>query len=284
LGGLGFIQLALHVIKQFKVNRVTAQSAQLSYYFFFAIFPLMLALTALLGYFAAPGSFLHDVITRYLGAALPGGTAGMIESEMAQISQRASASKLSLGLVIAIWSASSGMSAIISSLNVSYGVKSPRPWWRQKLVAIALTIVVSALMLLSLALVIYGGGQATALATSLGLGSEFKAFWNYAQWPILLFSLTAAFSLIYYFAPNTKHPHWTWLMPGTVIGVGLWVVVSLGLRLYLKFFNTYNVMYGSIGAIIILLLWFYLSGVALLVGGEINSAVERALGKGDELA
>jgi len=271
-------ELGKQVVTHFKADHVTDQSAQLSYYFFFAIFPLLLAATALIGFFAEPGSFLHNAIKHYLGAVLPSSASGMIETELKQISQRANAGKLSVGLFVAIWSASSGMSAIISSLNISYGVKQARPWWREKLLAIALTIVVSVLMFLSLALVTYGGNIAASVAAHFGLGDFVARFWDYAQWPILVAALIVAFSLIYYFAPNTKHSHWHWLMPGTVIGVGLWLIVSLGLRVYLHFFNSYNVTYGSIGAIIILLLWFYLSGVALLVGGEVNSAIERTLG------
>lgn len=271
-------QVAVH----FRIDRVTDQSAQLSYYFFFAIFPLMLAVTALIGFFAEPGTFLHTAIADYLSKILPGTASGMIETELRQISTRANAGKFSIGLLVAIWSASSGMSAIIDSLNISYEVKKRRPWWRQKLLAIALTLVVSVLLLVSLALVMYGGGFASTLAGRLGFGNFFTMVWDIAQWPILLASLTVAFSLIYYFAPNIKRSHWHWLMPGTVVGVALWVLVSIGLRLYIHFFNNYNVMYGSIGAIILLLLWFYLSGVALLVGAEVNSAIERALSSGEE--
>ncbi|HWD20200.1 MAG TPA: YihY/virulence factor BrkB family protein [Verrucomicrobiae bacterium] len=283
-GGLHCGELALRVIKQFKVDRVAAQSAQVSYYFFFAIFPLLLSLTALLGLFAEPGTFLHQAITHYFGAVLPAGASKMIESELGEISKHSTAGKLSLGLFVAVWSASSGMSAIIDSINLSYCCKTRRPWWREKLLAICLTAVVSVLLILAMALVMYGGQLAHTLASHFGLGHPFAVFWTYAQWPILLASLTVAFSLIYYFAPNIKHSHWNWLMPGTVIGVVLWVAVSLGFRLYLRFFNNYSVTYGSIGTIIILLLWFYLSGVALLVGGEVNSAIERALGKGDGFA
>jgi membrane protein len=284
LASLGCHEVARRVISQIMVNRVADQSAQLSFYFFFAIFPLLLSLTALMGFFAEPGTFLHTAISRYLGAMLPGSASGIIESELTQISRQSSATKLSIGLLVAGWSASSGMTAIIDSLNVSYGVKVRRPWWRKKLVAICLTVVVSVLMLLALALVIYGGDLAVSVAAHFGLGHEFEVFWSCAQWPVLLLFSTAAFSLIYYFAPDTRHTRWHWMMPGTIIGVALWMAVSLGLRLYLEFFNTYSVTYGSIGAIIILLLWFYLSGVAILVGGEINSAVERALGKGEGFA
>ena len=281
---MGCVELVRRVAKQFKADRVASQSAQVSYYFFFAIFPLLLSLTALFGFFAEPGTFLHKAILNYLGAVLPNAASTMIDSELTQVSLHSTAGKLSFGLLIAIWSASSGMSAIIDSLNISYDCKNRRPWWRQKLLAIALTGVVSLFMILAMALVMYGGTFAVGLAHRFGLGHPFAVLWQIAQWPILLASLTAGFSMIYYFAPNIRHDHWHWLMPGTVVGVVLWVAASLGFRWYLTFFNHYSVAYGSIGAIIVLLLWFYLSGLALLVGGEVNSTIERALGKADALA
>jgi membrane protein len=270
-------ELIPRVVKKFRLDRCSDQSAQLSYYFFFAVFPLLLFLTALLGLFVEPGSFLHKAVSNYISTVLPGSAARFIENELGEISKGSSAGKLSIGLVAALWSASSGMSAIIKSLNIAYGATRKRPWWREKLLAIGLTIVVTILMVGALLLVIYGGDMARNLATQMGLGHPFAVIWGIAQWPVLLLFVVLAFSLVYYFAPNIKHLHWHWLMPGTAVGVTLWLLVSFGFRYYVHYFSRYNVTYGSIGAIIILLLWFYLSGIAILVGGEVNSAIELAL-------
>jgi membrane protein len=269
--------LLRRVVRQFKLDRVADQSAQLSYYFFFAVFPLLIFLTALLGLFVEPGSFLHKAVSNYISAVLPGSASKFIESELGEISRGSSAGKLSLGLIAALWSASSGMGAIIKSLNVAYGATKRRPWWKEKLLAIGLTIVVTVLMISALLLVIYGGGMASDLASQMGMGHSFAMIWGVAQWPVLLLFVVLAFSLVYYFAPNIKHMHWQWLMPGTAIGVTLWLTISFGFRYYVHYFNRYNILYGSIGAIIILLLWFYLSGIAILIGGEVNSTIELAL-------
>lgn len=269
--------LLRRVSHQFRVDRISDQSAQLSYYFFFAVFPLLLCLTALLGFFVEPGSFLNNAVTNYVSTVLPGSASKFIEAELKDISKDSTASKLSLGLLAALWSASSGMGAIIRSLNISYQATHKRPWWKEKLLAIALTIVVTVLMIGALLLVIYGGGVASQLAGQIGLSHAFAVIWRIARWPLLLLFVILAFSLVYYFGPNIKHMHWHWLMPGTMVGVTLWLAISFGFKYYMHYFNHYSVAYGSIGAIIILLLWFYLSGIAILVGGEVNSAIELAL-------
>lgn len=282
LGGMTWKELFLKVKDHIKSDNISDQSAQLSYYFFFAIFPLLLFLTALLGLFVQPGTFLNKSINGYLSAVLPHSASSFIGSILTQISKRTSAGKLSLGLLVALWSASSGMSAIINALNVAYNIKKTRPWWKQKLLAICLTVVVSVLILVAMALVNYGGELGVTLAGKFGLGTQFASVWNIVQWPLLLFFMLGAFSIIYYFGPNFHHIHWSLLMPGTVIGVALWLVISFGFRYYVHHFSNYSVTYGSIGAIIILLLWFYVSGIALLVGGEVNSAIEHALGNGGQ--
>lgn len=279
LGGLSWKSLLREVTNHIRHDSITDLSAQLSYYFVFAIFPLLLFLTALLGLFVEPGTFLNKSITNYLGAVLPHTASTFIQTALSQISKETSAGKLSLGLVVALWSGSSGMSAIIKSLNIAYNIKKSRPWWREKLLSISLTIVVSILILAALALVNYGGELGGALAHKLGVSMQFAALWNVTQWILLLGFVLAAFSLVYYYGPNFRHCHWSWLMPGTVTGVGLWLVISFAFRFYVHHFNNYSVTYGSIAAIIILMLWFYLSGLAILVGGEINSAIEHALDK-----
>src|ERR1700677_1447573 len=139
LGGLSWIKLARQVVKRVKLDRVTDQSARLSYYFFFAAFPLLLFLTALLGLFAEPGTFLHRVLSNYVGAIVPHSASTFIESATGDLSKGSTAKKLCLGLLAALWSGSSGMSAIIRSLNMAYDVKKARPWWKAKLISIGLT-------------------------------------------------------------------------------------------------------------------------------------------------
>ena len=265
-------------------DHLADQSAQLSYYFLFAVFPLLLFLTSLLGFFVVPGSVLHRGISEYFGAVLPQSASTLMESTLQDIAKGSSPGKLSLGLLIALWSASSGMGAIIQGLCRAYGVPDERPWWKEKILSIVLTIVVAFLIVIALLLVIIGGDVASALAVRFGWGQEFTLVWNVAQWPVLLMFVLVAFGLIYYYSPNIPPERLRRLVPGTLIGVGIWLTVSLLFRYYVRHFGNYGVTYGAIGAVIVLMLWFYLSSLAVLIGGEVNSILERAFEDGNEIS
>ena len=168
------------------------------------------------------------------------------------------------------------MGAITESLTIAYDVEESRPWWKTRLVAIGLTIALSVLIIGALVLVVFGGRIAESLATAYGLGSAFALTWNIVQWPVVLGFMMLAFALLYYFAPDLREQEWHWLTPGAAIGVALWLVVSVAFRTYLHFFNSYSATYGSLGAVIILMLWLYFTGAAVLIGGEINSEIENA--------
>src|SRR5271156_5583158 len=152
IGGLHWRQLARGLMRRSCRDRLADQSAQLSYYFLFAIFPLLLFLTALLGVFVVPGSILHRAISEYLGVVLPHQASSLIDSTLQDIARGSSAGKLSLGLLVAVWSASSGMGAIINGLDLAYGVREDRPWWREKILSVVLTAVVTSLMVVALLL------------------------------------------------------------------------------------------------------------------------------------
>ena len=276
LGGLSWKELLKRVWSEFKADHIPDQSAELSYYFIFALFPLLLFLTALLGFFLEPGSALHNTILNYAGAIAPQSVVDIIDKVLREISAHATSGKISIGLVVALWSASAGMSAMITALNVAYEATAPRVWWKDKLIALVLTIGVAGLMLVAVVLAVFGGKAAELISSELGLGKTVEWLWKILQWPLLLFLILVAFNLLYYFAPNVKHIGWHWLMPGTVIGVAIWLLVSIGLKIYLGLSNNYSATYGSIATVIILLLWFYLSGLAILIGGEVNSEIEKA--------
>jgi membrane protein len=135
------------------------------------------------------------------------------------------------------------------------------------------------LIIAALALMLYGGEIADAVAAHAGYGEVFTLIWQIIQWPLVFVFILISLSLIYYFAPDLKDQNWKWVTPGALLGMALWLLVSFGFRTYLRFFNTYSTTYGSLGAVIILMLWFYLTGMAILIGGEINSIVEAAAAK-----
>jgi membrane protein len=172
--------------------------------------------------------------------------------------------------------ASFGIGAIVSTLNAAYGVKESRPWWKAQLIAIWLTVAIALLIISALALGLSGGNIAEAVADQFAFGDRFTFTWNILQWPIVLAFVLFAFALVYYFAPNLKEVKWQWITPGSILGLALWLLVSSVFRFYLRFFDTYSTTYGSLGAVMILLLWLYLTGAAILVGGEMNAVIEDA--------
>ena len=174
-----------------------------------------------------------------------------------------------------MWAASGGMDAVVVSLNVIYGVTETRPWWKQKLTIVGLTVTLAALIIVALVLVLYGGKIGQVLAAHIGLGNAFRVAWKVLQWPVSFAAMFLSFSVVYYFAPNLDERKWYWVTPGAVAGVALWLLASLGFRVYLHFFNSYSATYGSLGAVIILMLWLYMTGFAILIGGELNWVIEN---------
>ncbi len=219
---------------------------------------------------AQKGTLFRDKLLVYLGAVMPGSAFELVRATVDEISSSRGTGKLSFGLLAALWAASNGMGAISDTLNTAYNVKESRRWWRVRLISVCLTVALAILILAALAIVLVGGTIGEALATRFGLGSLFTTIWSIIQWPIALIFVLTTFNLIYNFAPNISPAARRWMTPGALVGVALWLIVSFGFRVYLGFFDSYSVTYGSLGAVIVLMLWFYLTGVAILIGGEVN--------------
>ena len=265
-----------HLWTKVNTDDVLNRAAILSFYFLLALFPLLLFLIALLGSFADAGTELRHNLLTYLRAIVPVSASDLINTTVDEISQKSSGGKLSFGLLTSLWFASSGMGAIIEGLNVAYDVKETRAWWRRTLLAIALTIALAVLIITALALMFYGSRIAEGIANRYGFGAAFTSLWTVLQWLFVLVFVFLAFQLIYYFAPDLHEQQLRWLTPGAAVGVILWLLVSFLFGSYLNFYNHYSVVYGSLGAVIILLLWFYLTGVTILFGGEVNALIEQA--------
>src|SRR5215213_4813940 len=276
LGGLGWKELAKRVYAEVMDDDVLGRSAQLSYYFLLALFPALLFLTSLLGYLAGENGQLRQGLFNSLAAVLPGDASQLISKTVTDVTQSSGGGKLSFGILMTLWAASNGMGAVSESLNAAYDLKESRPWWKVRLTAVGLTLALTLLIVTALVLVLYGHDIADALSIKLGLGSAFATAWKVLQWPLVLIFVLLAFALIYYFGPDSHRQDWKWITPGAVVGVALWLLISFAFKAYLSFFNSYSATYGSLGAVIILMLWFYFTGTAILVGGEINSEIENA--------
>lgn len=276
LRGLTIKELATRVFNEANNDDIWGRAAQLSYYFLLALFPLLLFLTAILGYFVGEDAQLRDNLLGYLGQVLPGDAYRLVRTTVIEVTEASGGGKISFGILAAVWAASNGMGAICDTLNAAYNVKESRPWWKSRLVAIGLTISIAVLIISALVLILYGHNIASAIARRFRLGDAFELAWGVMQYPIVIFFVLLAFGMIYYFAPNLKTKSWHWITPGAVVGVVLWLLVSFGFNLYLSYFNSYSATYGTLGAVIILMLWFYFTGLAILIGGEVNSELENA--------
>jgi membrane protein len=254
-----------------------ALAAQLAYYFFFALFPTLLFMVAVASYF--PLATLIDDLFRTMGGLLPPEALRLITDQMIKISNEGRGGLLTLGVLLAVSSSSAAMVAIIDTLNKAYDVEEGRPWWKVRLIAIALTVGVASFILVSFALVLVGPTVATELAQRMHLGSAFEWAWKTLQWPVLFGLASFGIALIYYFAPDVEQ-EWIWLTPGSVFATTLWLAASLGFKYYVANWGNYTETYGLIGAVMILLLWFYISGLVLLVGAEINAEIEHASTRG----
>ena len=249
-------------------------AAQLAYYFFLALFPTVLFLLAVASFF--PLYDLTDEISRMLRPFVSPEVLRLIEEQMQRLADSENGGILTFGLVGAIWSSSAALVSIVRTLNRAYDVEEGRPWWKVRLVAIGLTQSLGVFCLLSLALIVAGPWLATYLGQTVGFGPVFEWTWKIAQWPVAFLLVSTAIGTVYYFGPDVDQP-WAWLTPGAVTATTLWLLSSLGLKFYVVNFTDYNASYGAVGGVIVLLLWFYLSGLAILVGAEMNAEIDRAM-------
>jgi len=273
LGGLSVRELARRVYHEIDGDEVLDRAAALAYYLVFALFPTLLFLTALLGLLPLPG--LMDSLFRYVDQTLPGDAASVLRRTLAEIQRNAHGGLLSAGALGALWASSSGMNSMMSALNVAYDVGDRRPWWKRRLIALLLTVGFGLFSVGALVLLVFGGTIGEVVASRFGLGAYFTTAWNVVSMLLVIGCVLFALAMVYYLAPDAKQ-HWWWVTPGSVTALVLWLGLSFGLRVYVTNFANYSATYGSIGGVILLILWLYLSGVVLLLGAEINSEIEHA--------
>jgi membrane protein len=278
LGGLTWLQLTKRVWKSMDAEHddTFGRAAELAYYSFLAVFPGLLFLLTMLGIVTGNNPEFRNTLLQYAGRAVPPEAWTLVQKTLQETAQAASGWKLIVFLLGALWSASAGMSSFMTVLNFAYHVREKRPFWKARLlIAPALTIAMAILMFAALAIVLFGNAAAT-WAGAHGLGTTAVIAWKVLQWPVALFFVMLGFAVLYYFAPDVEDQKWYWITPGSVIGVLLWVAASALFRVYLAFFNSYSATYGSLGAVIVLMLWFYITALAVLVGAEINAEIEHA--------
>jgi len=266
---LNLKEIATRTWAEMRADDVFGRSAQLAYYFFLALFPFLICVIASLSMFGTADrgrTLLLNLFERFL----PMPAFQLISTTFDEIIRSGGPLKMSFGILGSLWSASMGMGAVMDTLNAAYKVKETRSLSKQYAVAIGLTCGIGVLLVLSIVTAIYGGRLIEEFSRTL-VGT---VLWNILRWLMVLAVILLAFAMTYYFAPNLTKRQWHWITPGAIAGIVLLIIVSMGLRIYLSHFPTYNATYGSLGAVISLLLYFYLSGAAVLSGAALNGVLQ----------
>jgi membrane protein len=270
---IGWPEVFKRTLKETQADRALGLAAELAYYFFLSLFPAILVLLALAS--LIPSLDVAGRATNALAGVAPPDVINIVRDQLTKVSQSGHGGLLSFGLLAALWSSSSAMVSVIDALDQAYDVKDLRSWWRQRLTAILLTVGVAIFIVAAFTLVVAGPQLADLVASDVGLGAVFTWGWKILQWPIALALVAVGIGLIYYFAPDVEQD-WVWLTPGALLATVLWLVASLAFRFYVVHFGSYNATYGTIGGVIVLLTWLYVSALAILVGAEMNAEIEHA--------
>ncbi len=273
LHGLSWVDFFKQIWTEIQQDDLFGRAAQLGFYFQLALFPALMFLTAMIG--LLPIQSMLPQILSYLETVLPVDSMPLIETYLNQVVSGSGAGILSLSFFGTFWAVSTGMAAIIDTLNAVYNVKDFRPLWKARGIAMIMTIVCTLFVILSMILILAGGVLSQWIAESIGFGAVFTISWSIVQWPLVIMLMLLAVSMIYYMAPNVSHS-WRVITPGSVVAVVLWFLSSLGFKYYVANFGTYNAAYGSLAGVIVLMLWLYMSGLVLLIGGEVDVVLENA--------
>ena len=279
LQGVPVSSVATLTWKSIQEDRLFGRAAELGFYFLFALFPTLFSASSQLGLAAHSANEFYDKLLNYLALVIPTDALGTVLATFNETTAAATPGKLTFGFIAAIWSASVGISAIQDALNTVYKIKETRSYLKARFSAIGLTVTLTIIVTLVLSAML-GGDFVAALAmrrltnpTAITVAALIARL---IGWTLATALIALAFAVIYYWAPDLETRRWRWLTPGGAFGIFGWLFASLGLRVYLNYFNSYSVTYGSLGAVIILLTWFYITGLMLLIGAEINSEIEAA--------
>ena len=254
---------------------IVDRSAQVAFYFTFAIFPLIYFLVSLFGLILESSDGIKSELFAYLHRLMPIAVFELVRKTIDEIVVNSTSGKATLGLIITLWSASAGVDAIRNALNAAYALKETRSWWRVKLQSLVLTFVVTTLTMFVLVIVFYGWELVQYTLATFGFEVSSPLLLVGVQWIATLLVTLLVCEIIYNLLPNFRRFEWKWIMPGSVVAILLWIIFTGGFRLYLGYFNSYNRAYGSLGAVIIMMLWLYLTALALMIGGAINAVLSE---------
>lgn len=258
--------------KSFETD-IVDRSAQVAFYFSFALFPLIYFLVSLFGLILESSDGIKSELFTYLHRLMPTAVFNLVRTTIDEIIANSTGGKATLGLLVTLWSASAGIDAIRNAMNAVYGLKETRSWWQTKLQSLGLTLVVTILTTFVLTVVFYGWELVQYSLALVGLEVSSPLILVGIQWISILIVMLLVCEIVYNLLPDFKIFRWRWIMPGSIVAILLWILFTGGFRLYLGYFNSYNRAYGSLGAVIIMMLWLFLTALALIIGAAINAVV-----------
>ncbi|HAA7185473.1 TPA_asm: ribonuclease [Listeria monocytogenes] len=264
----GIVQVGQAVSARVGRNDVSGNAAQLAYYMLFSIFPMLLIAATLLAYLHIDKDSVFNMIKEFA----PDQIMDFLEENLNNLLTQKNGGLLSIGIIATLWSASNGMNAVMKSLNKAYGVTNKRNYVVQRLLSMFFTLAMLATVGATLLLLVFGQQIGMFLINHLNFSEDFLSFWNNLRWTVTLIVIFVVFTFLYWVAPNRRSTLIS-VLPGALFSTIGWTVASVGFAYYVNNFGNYSATYGSIGVIIILMLWFYLTGIILMTGGELNATL-----------
>jgi len=274
LGGLTIKELARRTWRDIRHENAVGRAAELAYYFTLALFPMLIFLLSLISFI--PGA--DEIILGWLATVMPPDAMRVVKSWVASVFRNRSGRLLSFGLIFSLWFASNGIGALMDSLNRAYEVEEGRPFWKAQLVSLGLTIALCLLVMGGAFIITFSEKPVGWIAELLKVGNMFALLWLTFSYVIGLTMLALGMGIIYYVAPNVQQ-RWQSIVPGSLFAVLAFLIVSFVFTLYLRFAPSYDITYGSLGAFIVLMVWLYLTGLIMCIGGEINAEIQSAAGE-----
>ncbi len=274
-------KLAIEIKDQVAEDNVFQGAAALAFYAMLSIFPLLIFLLSVVAYFPMDG--LESAIMDFLHDAMPGGAADLLEGTVQRTVAKQQPNLLSLGIIGTLWAATAGMYAAMLQLNRTYRVEEGRPFLKARGTSLLLTLCFGLLVLVAFLMIVLGGWLESWMINAVGFTETVAATFSALRWIVILGFLLLGFALVYYLGPNVDQK-FKWVSPGAVVGTALLVAASIGFRIYVTNFGNYEATYGALGTVIVLMLWLYVSGLVLLLGSEINVAVEKHVAPGSPRA
>ncbi|MCQ4257604.1 YihY/virulence factor BrkB family protein [Stutzerimonas stutzeri] len=276
--GISSFELLKRTVKEFSNDDMTTYASALAYRGIFSLFPFLLFLIAMLGMLDLQNFFTW--LREQVSLVLPPDALDLVNPVIDEMQDQKSG-VLSVGILVALWSASIGVRSLMNAMNRAYDVEEGRPTWKLMLLAVAYTIGLALILLATAGLMITGPQVMEWLASQIGLKDIVVTLWTWLRWPVIVILMMLVVALIYYVTPDVEQ-QFRFITPGSVLAVIVWIAASIGFGIYVQNFGNYDATYGSIGAVIVLLLYFYISASVLLFGAEMNAVIEHASEQGKD--